>query len=120
VAETGRVVSLVLSELERMRSEPPTPDDLRLVKSFSAGRFVLGLETSSEIASALVELDVYGLPRDSLDTFRSRVNAVTLSDVQEAARRLLHPDRCAIVVVGPAAALRPQLESLGPVEVVEP
>ena len=34
-----------------------------------------------------------------------------------AARRLLHPGRAAIVVVGPADALRPQLEGLGSIEV---
>ncbi len=35
-------------------------------------------------------------------------------------RDLIHPDRAAIVVLGPAAVLVPQLEDLGPVEVVQP
>ena len=90
------------------------------MKSFSAGRFVLGLETSSAIAGSLVDLDVYDLPPDSLDTYRTRVQAVTQDDVVAAGRRLLHPDRVAIIAVGPAASLRPQLERFGPVEVVAP
>ena len=36
------------------------------------------------------------------------------------ARERLHPDRAAIVLVGPAEAIVPQLEGLGPVEVVQP
>jgi zinc protease len=120
VAEAGRVVEITLAQMDAMRSEPPTAAELRLVKSFSAGRFVLGLETSSAIAGSLVDLDVYGLPPDSLDTYRTRVQAVTQDDVAAAASRLLHPDRVAIIAVGPAASLRPQLERFGPVEVVEP
>ena len=120
VAEAGRVVEIVLAEMDGMHDRPPSAADLRLVKSFSAGRFVLGLETSSAIAGSLVDLDVYGLPPDSLDTYRTRVQAVTQEDVASAARRLLHPDRVAIVAVGPAASLRAQLERFGPVEVVEP
>jgi zinc protease len=118
--EAGRVVDIVLEEIERLRAEPPAEDELRNARSLSAGRFVLGLETSAAIAGSLVELDVYGLPRDSLDTYRTRLNDVTLEEVREAARRLLHPDRMAIVAVGPAEVLRPQLERFGPVEVVEP
>ncbi|MBS1105701.1 MAG: peptidase domain protein [Deltaproteobacteria bacterium] len=120
VAEAGRVVEIALAEMDGMHSRPPSAAELRLVKSFSAGRFVLGLETSSAIAGSLVDLDVYGLPPDSLDTYRTRVQAVTQDDVAAAASRLLHPDRVAIVAVGPAASLRPQLERFGPVEVVEP
>ena len=33
---------------------------------------------------------------------------------------LIHPDRAAIVILGPAEALRPQLEGLGTIEVIEP
>jgi zinc protease len=120
VAEAGRVVELLLGEMDGMRTNPPSDADLRQEKSFAAGRFVLGLETGGAIAGALVDLDVYGLPPDSLDTYRTRLAAVTRDDVAAAARRLLHPERSAIVAVGPAAALRAQLERFGPVEVVAP
>jgi len=119
-AEAGRVVDIVLEEIERLRREAPSRDELRNSRSLSAGRFVLGLETSAAIAGSLVELDVYGLPPDSLDTYRTRLNEVTLEEVHEAALRLLHPDRIAILAVGPAELLRPQLERFGAVEVVKP
>ena len=69
---------------------------------------------------SLVDLDLYGLPADSLDTYRGRVRAVTTLETARLARELLHPDRVAIVVVGPAGVLRGQLEGLGPIDVVEP
>lgn len=120
VAEAGRVVEIVLEEVDRLRREPPSPDEVRQARSFSAGRFVLGLERTAAIAGALVELDVYGLPRDSLDSYRTRLNRVTQEEVHDAARSLLHPDRLAIVAVGPALVLQPQLERFGPVVIVQP
>jgi zinc protease len=118
VPEAGHAVEIVLAELARMKTEPPTASDLRLVKSFSAGRFVLALETPEAIAGALMDLDVYELPSDSLDTYRSRVQNVTRDEILDAADRLLHPDRIAIVAVGPAEKLRSQLEQFGAVTVV--
>ena len=80
----------------------------------------MGLETSSAVMNGLVDLEIYDLPRDSLDTYRSRVRALTEADSARAARLYLHPERVAIVLVGPAEALLPQVEDLGPVEVVVP
>jgi predicted Zn-dependent peptidase len=45
---------------------------------------------------------------------------VTLDDVADAAETRLHPDRAAIVVLGPAEALVPELEGLGEIEVRKP
>jgi hypothetical protein len=42
------------------------------------------------------------------------------AELQRVAREKLHPERVVITVVGPADALRRQLERFGPVEVVEP
>jgi zinc protease len=120
VPEVRRVVDLVLSELARVRSDPPSPQEVASAQSQQVGRFSLGLETSSAVASSLVNLDVYGLPEDSLDTFRGRIRALTAEDTARVARDLVHPERAAILVVGPAEAIVPQLEDLGAVEVVQP
>ena len=55
-----------------------------------------------------------------MDTYRSRLRAVTLEDVNRAAQLRLSPDRAAIVVLGPAEQLVPALEGLGEVEVRQP
>ena len=120
VPEARRTIDIVLAELERARTRGFSAEELAAVQRLATGSFVLALETSSDVTEALVELDVQGLPADSLDTYRARVLATSLEDVQQAARERLHPDRAAIVVVGPAAALVPALEGLGPVRVEQP
>jgi predicted Zn-dependent peptidase len=114
------MVDLLLGELERFRSQPPAEDELAPARTLAVGEFSLGLETSEAVLASLVELDVYGLPEDGLDTYRGRVRGVSEQEIAALSQRLLHPDRTVIVLVGPAQQLTPQLEGLGPVEVVQP
>ena len=121
VPKVREVVDIILGELDAFRSDRPmTEEELAKFVSYNVGRFGLSLETSQAVLGSLVDLEVHGLPPDSLDTFRSRVRAVSLDDVREAARARLAPERAAIVVLGPADDLVPQLEDLGPVEIWQP
>jgi zinc protease len=120
VAEARRTIDLALAELERARGSGFAAEELEAVQRLAVGSFALGLETSSDVTDALLDLDLYELPPDSLDTYRARVMAVTLPELARAAAERLHPERAAIVVVGPAAALVPALEGLGPIQVDAP
>ncbi len=120
VPETGRMITLLLEELVRIREEPPDPKELADAISLAVGRFGLGLESREAVLAALVNLELYDLPRDSLDTYRTRVRAVDGEAAADVARRYIHPDRVAIVVLGPADQLVPQLEPFGEVTVVQP
>ena len=122
VEKAREVVDLVLEEMEAIReARPVTDEEFRKFVSYNVGRFGLSLETSESVLSSLVDLEVHGLPEDSLDTYRARIRALTLDDVRRAARTRLHPDRAAIVLLGPAEALVPQLQGLAPeIEVWEP
>ena len=59
-------------------------------------------------------------PADALDTYRARVAAIDVGQTRAVADALLDPGRAAIVLLGPADALAPQFQGLGPVEVVQP
>jgi zinc protease len=120
VPEVGKLLASAFEELERVRTEPPAGDELGRTREQRIGSFPLALETTEAVMAALLDLDVYGLPRDTLDTYRARTRAITEDQVAAAARALIHPERATIVVVGPAAALREPLAKYGEVEVVAP
>ncbi len=90
----------VLNEIERMRSEEVSSDELSLAVSYLAGVFPIRYETTLAIAQALTTLVVHDLPPDFYDSYRDNVRAVTLPAVLHAADRHLHPDAIQIVVVG--------------------
>lgn len=117
VARVGELLEATIHELERIREEPPSDEELGWAKSLRTGRFSLALETTRAVGSSLVDLEIYDLPRDTLDTYRGRVRALAAGTIADAARKYVHPERATIVVVGPADALVPQLEPYGNVEV---
>ena len=120
VEAVRRALDSMLTVLEQGRTDPPDADELEWAKPLAVGRFSLGLETSAAVMEGLVDLEAYDLPQDSLDTYRARVKATTPEEVRAAALAHLHPDRAAIVLVGPAETLLPAVQSLGHVEIVEP
>jgi len=119
---TGAAVREILHEIERMRSEEISTDELTLATSYLDGVFPIRYETTSAIATALSNLVIHDLPDHFYDDYRARVRAVTTEDVLRAAQRHLHPDQLRIVVVGdPAVIVAPLSEIPGaPVEIVTP
>ena len=108
-----------LAELERMRSEPVTDAEAQAARDFLIGVFPLRFETAGAVAGALTGLIVHGLPDDELAIYRSRIEAVSIADIQGAAQRHVEVERMAIVLVGDLDAFLPAVEAagLGPLEV---
>ena len=119
---TGAAVREILYEIERMRSEEISNDELTLATSYLDGVFPIRYETTSAIATALSNLVIHDLPPRFYDDYRIRVREVTTADVLRAAQRHLHPDRLRIVVVGdPVVIATPLAEIHGaPVDTVTP
>jgi zinc protease len=110
---TGEVLRLIVDEFWRLQRERVNDIELTDAKAYLAGSFPLTIETPVSIAMQVVTVLLYGLPVGQLQTFRERVNAVTVDDIQRVARALLRPDRLSIVLVGNAAAFTSQLRGIG-------
>jgi len=119
---TDAAVREILHEVERMRSEEISADELTLATSYLDGVFPIRYETTSAIATALSNLVIHDLPEQFYDDYRARVRAVTTHDVLRAAQQHLHPDRLRIVVVGDPGVIATPLSEIhgGPVEIVTP
>lgn len=114
---TGAATREVLGELRRIREELVEPHELEETLSYMIGVYPYTVQTVGEVAKRLEILSVYGLPDDYYDTYVERLAAVTREDLLNGAREHLHPDRIAVVAVGPADELVPQLEGIGEVTV---
>ena len=64
------------------------------------GSFKIGLATNSGMAAQLASAELHGLGVHHLDIFPGLVTAVTKSEVNEAIRRYLHPERATTVIAG--------------------
>ncbi len=111
---TGPALKEILAEIERLRAEPPSADELDAVKSYLGGVFVLRNSNRPGILAQLDFVDLNGLAPDYLERYVSRVQAVTPEAVQEMARKHLDPAKMTIVVVGDRKLVKEQLEPYGP------
>jgi predicted Zn-dependent peptidase len=113
----GAATREALFELRRMRDELVEPAELEETRSYMVGVFPYTLQTIGEVAKRLETLATYGLPDDYFPRYLERVGTVTREEILEVARRQIHPERIAVVAVGPVEELERQFEGLGPVTV---
>jgi len=106
---TGPAIREILNEIERMRVEEISDDELTLATSYLDGVFPIRYETTAAIAGALANLVIHRFDEDYYDVYRSKVRAVTTASVLSAAQRHLHPDELRIVVVGDPAVITDQI-----------
>lgn len=98
-------------ELGRIRNEPVPEEELSDAKNYLTGVFPIRAETLDGLAALIVNQHLYGLPDDYLQSYRENVSAVSADDVLRVANQYIRPDRMAIVVVGDAAEILPQVET---------
>ncbi len=103
----------MLAELRRMRSGDVDPTELAEVKNYLMGVFPATVQTASDIAGRLLDMELYGLPEDYFDHYRENIDGVTKEDVERVARKYIDPERLLIVIVGNAKEIREPLGSLG-------
>jgi predicted Zn-dependent peptidase len=116
---TDSSIAEVIKELKRIIDEPVPEDELKMAKDYIVGSFPLQIETPAQVASRVMTIEIYGLPKDFYDRFREEVKKITAKDIQETARKYLHPDKLLIVVSGNSKQIKPVLEKFGPVVVYD-
>ncbi|MDW8291300.1 MAG: insulinase family protein, partial [Armatimonadota bacterium] len=99
------VIQLMKEQARRLTEEPPSEEELQQAKESLVNSFVFRFPTTSDAVLAQMLLEIYGLPRDTYDTYIARVQAVTAQDVLAAARKYIHPDRLMVLVVGDSSKL---------------
>jgi zinc protease len=99
--DVDRAIESAIAELNKIRTEPPTDDEVADAKNYLLGRLVLSMETTSGVASMLVTCELYGLGLDYPQRAKDLYAPVTKERVRETAEELLHPDKMAIAIAGP-------------------
>ncbi|HUG41858.1 MAG TPA: pitrilysin family protein [Longimicrobiales bacterium] len=110
---TARALQEALREVEALRTDGPTDDELDGARDYLAGILPLTLQTTGQLASRIGELVVYDLPVDYFASYRRRIAAVSAADIRRVAREDVRPDQLAIVVVGDADQVRGPIDALG-------
>jgi zinc protease len=116
---TAPAVREIYNELQTMRTQPVSSDELTLSKD-SLARSLPGLfETLSSTVGSNAQLFVHGLPLQYYRRLPADISAVTAADVLRVAQAHLQPQAMVVVAVGDKAKIEQPLRQLdlAPVEI---
>ena len=99
-ARVSETLDVLRKEWTRMAENGVTEDELTAAKQYLTGSFPLRFTSTSRIASMLVGMQMEDLGIDYLDKRNSFIEAVSQDDIRRVSRKLLHPERLTVVVVG--------------------
>lgn len=111
---TAATVKELLADLEAsVGPKPLTDQELTLARATAVDGYARRFETAGQIARELFETALYDLPDDAVEAYPESLKKLGAADVNAALKKALDPSRLAIIVVGDAAVVRPELEKLG-------
>jgi zinc protease len=106
-------------EVAGIVNNPPTDDELSQAKEAILNAFVFNYDSKAGILAQQMSYAYYGLPSNYLETYRSNIEKVTKDDVVRVAKKYVHTDELAILVVGKAGDFPKPLDTLGTVNTLD-
>jgi zinc protease len=113
-AATAAAIADAVAEIDGIRgSHPVTEGELAHAKAALTRGYPAGFETAAQVARAVSQLALYGLPDTYFSDFVPTVSAVTAEQVMRVAAQYLDPSRMTALVVGDSPVVAESLRTLG-------
>ena len=109
---TDSAVVQILYELDKLKTQPVSIEELDLVRSKYTGSFVRSLENPSTIANYAYQIITEGLPHDFYRTFLQNIENVSVEDVRRVAQTYFPSQNARIIVTGKGADILEDLENI--------
>src|ERR1019366_8147995 len=100
-------------EIDGLQKNAATPEELKRAKDDILNSFIFQFDTPEKVLREKMAYEFYHYPPDFLERYRSEVEKVTAEDVTRVARKYVHRDRMAVLVVGNDAEFDKPLNTVG-------
>ncbi len=99
---TEKTIDLALELLERLHRRGITQEEIDSAKNYIRGQFPPRYETAGELASAIAELEFYGLDRSYVNDHTLKTDAVTVEQARAAIEKYYPREDRVLVMIGEA------------------
>jgi zinc protease len=96
---------LALEEIRKLKEQPVSDDELRVNKHGIIEAFPSQWATRQAVANRFADEALEGWPEDWWASYREKIQAVTVADVQRMARKLFDTDKIVVLAVGKASEM---------------
>ena len=111
--KTVDATKAALGEITGLNTRPFTQAELQRAKDDIVNSFLFDYDTKDKILDESEKLEFYGYPADYLETYHAALEKVTIADLTAAAKKYIHPEKLAVLVVGNGPEIKPGLDALG-------
>ena len=112
-------IGMLKKEIGDLQTTPFTADELAHAKDTILNAFVFTMDSKAKVLNQRVFLEFYGYPADYWQKYQHGIEAVTAADVERVAKKYVHPDQLALLVVGNAKDFDKPLSTVGPVTPID-
>ena len=112
-SEAVATTKLLTAEIAKMAKTGPTQDEVTAAIANIAGSYGLRFQSAADIGAALVTAELHGFGVEYLTNYSLAVGKVDVDAARRAAAEILDPKNYAIVMVGDAKDIEPQLKKEG-------
>jgi zinc protease len=99
--DTGKAIASTHQLLQQIHQQGVTAPEVETAKHTLISNYNVSLANPEELTDTILMNEVYGLDAVELRSFTQKIQQVTLTQVNQAARELLHPDQIVVVTAGP-------------------
>jgi zinc protease len=109
----------MMHQIRRMQTEPVPDSTMTAAKGYLVGSYPLSIETPQQIAGRVANAVLFGRGIDFVRTYGQQVDAISASEVMNAAQGVFKPDSAVVVVVGDGQEVYDVLSAIAPVRIID-
>jgi zinc protease len=111
-ASTVDATMAAMKVIAGLNNTPFSEEELQRAKDGILNSFLFQYDTKDKVLEEREKLEFYGYPANYLETYKAAIEKVTIADVTAAAKRYIHPEKLAVLVVGNQSEIKPGLDAL--------
>lgn len=100
--DSTKAIASTRQILQQIHQQGVTALEVETAKRTLISHYNVSLANPEELTDRILMNEVYELDKVELHSFTDKIQKVTLAEVNQAARKLLHPDQILVVTAGPS------------------
>jgi zinc protease len=113
-ATTVQAMDMALDILKQLHERGLSEEQLRSAKAYLKGQFPPQIETTSQLASLLTELDFHGLDEREVNDYFAKIDALTVADARRIIKQYFPLDNLVFVLIGKAEEIKESVKKYAP------
>jgi zinc protease len=116
---TAKAIEAVNQQIADLIKDGVTEQELKKAKDSILNSFIFAFDSKDKVLNERMSYEFHGYPPDFLEKYRSGIEKVTAADVGRVAKKYVHPEHLAILVVGNSRDFDRELATFGKVTSID-